>query len=280
MHIHKCINIHICAQPAAIVFADVYVGVKTHLCNVHTCVQNICSKVHATLTVKKRTYIHTHTHMHTHSYAHEHTCACITPSTRCSTDTETHNLCTNMHTHTHTRVCNTYIYIYIYTCTCIYIYMSAHIHTYTYIHTRIQNVHMSARKARLKRRRGSDCVGSPIWRQEAPPFSLSAAIGRGIPFVASSPIARPRGTTDKRRTITTNSSSSHHHDSVPSRPHPLICTGAEPIHPVHSPPKLPAWPWPPETRSFSFHFGGFFFKQSLAPSLWPTEPRLHVRITF
>jgi len=50
-----------------------------------------------------------------------------------------------IHTHMH-------IYTYI---------MSALIHTYTYIHTRIQNVHMHARKARLKRRRGSDCAGSP-----------------------------------------------------------------------------------------------------------------------
>jgi len=77
--------------------------------------------------------------------------------------------------------------------------------------------------------------------------------------VASSPIARQRGTTDKRRTTTTNSSSSHHHDSAPSRPDPLICTGAEPIHPVHGPPKLPAWPWPPEMRSFSCHFGRVFY---------------------
>jgi len=38
----------------------------------------------------------------------------------------------------------------------------------------------------------------------------------------------------KRRTTTTNSSSSHHHDSAPSRPHSLICTGAEPIPPVHA----------------------------------------------
>ena len=51
-----------------------------------------------------------------------------------------------IHTHMH-------IYTYI---------MSAHIHTYTYIHTRVQNVHMNALKARLKRRRGSDCVGSPL----------------------------------------------------------------------------------------------------------------------
>jgi len=86
MLIHKCINIHMCAQPAASLFADVYVGVTTHLCNVHTCpctsVQNTCSKVHATLTAKKCTYIYTYTHMHTHTYAHENTCACITLSTR------------------------------------------------------------------------------------------------------------------------------------------------------------------------------------------------------
>ena len=47
-----------------------------------------------------------------------------------------------------------------------------------------------------------------------------------------------------------------HHDSAPSRPHPLICTGAGPIHPVHCPRQLPAWPWPPKTRSFFCHFGG------------------------
>ena len=52
--------------------------------------------------------------------------------------------------------------------------------------------------------------------------------------MASTPIACPRETTDKRRTTTTNNSSSHHHDSAPSRPHSLICTGAEPIHPVHA----------------------------------------------
>ena len=64
--------------------------------------------------------------------------------------------------------------------------------------------------------------------------------GGGSPTVASSPIARPRGTTDKRRTTTTNSSSSHHHNSAPPRLQALICTGAEPIHPVYGPPKLQA----------------------------------------
>ena len=63
----------------------------------------------------------------------------------------------------------------------IYTYiMSAHIHTYTYIHTRIQNVQMNARKARLQRWRGSDCAGSPTWHQEALPFSLSASRQRAV----------------------------------------------------------------------------------------------------
>ena len=85
--------------------------------------------------------------------------------------------------------------------------------------------------------------------------------------MASSPIARPRGMIYKRRTTTTNSSSSYHHNSAQSRPHPLICTGAEPIHPVHCPRNLPAWPWPPETRSFFCHFGGFFV---IDPDATPT----------
>jgi len=143
MHIHRCIHIHICAQLAASVFADVYVGVKTHLCSVHTCpcisVQNTCSKVHATLTAKKCTCIYTHNNMHTHTYVHEHTCASITPPTRWSTDTETHNLCTNMHTHTHTHVYKR-IHIHIHTHMHIYIYIlvrtHTHIHIYTHTHTK------------------------------------------------------------------------------------------------------------------------------------------------
>ena len=77
IYTHK-IHIHICAQPAASVIADVYVGVKAHLCNVHTCpctsAQNTC-KVHATLTQKKaHKYIPTHIcrriHMHMNTHAH------------------------------------------------------------------------------------------------------------------------------------------------------------------------------------------------------------------
>jgi len=271
MHKHKCINIHICAQPAASVFADVFVGVKTHLCSVHVCsctsVHNTCSKVHATLTAKKCTCIYTHTHMHTHTlYTNTHAhplhrrhAEALIPRLKIYAQ-----ICIHIHIHTCT---NAYIFIYIHTCTYIYLYTCPHtyIHTHIYTHAYKRYIHMSARKARLKRRRGIDCAGSPTWRQEALPFSQSAAIRRGIPFVASSPIACPRGTTDKRRTTTTNNSSSHHHDSAPSRPYPLICTGAEPIHPVHGPRKLPAWPWPPETRSFFYHFG-----RSLHHLLWPS----------
>jgi len=71
MHIHIYIIIHICTQPAASVFADVYVGVKTHLCILHTCpctsAQNTCSKVHATLTAKK---MHIYIHLQTYAYAY------------------------------------------------------------------------------------------------------------------------------------------------------------------------------------------------------------------
>jgi len=139
MHIHTYLHVHICAQPAASVFADVYVGVKTHLCNLHsrpcTRAHNTC-KVHAKLTAKKCKCIYTYTHMHTHTYAHEHTCACVTPSTRWSTDTETHDLCTNMHTHTYTHVykhidVHIHIHMHIYA----YIHVCAHTHIHTYIHT-------------------------------------------------------------------------------------------------------------------------------------------------
>ena len=88
-------------------------------------------------------------HKYAYTYTHTHVFKCIDAQ---------------IHTHMH-------IYTYI---------MSAHIHTYTYIHTRIQNLHMNACKARLKRRRGSDCSGSPTWHQEALPFSLSASRQRAV----------------------------------------------------------------------------------------------------
>jgi len=155
---------------------------------------------------------------------------------------------------------NAYIYIYIHACTHIYIYMSAHIHTYTYIHTRIQNEHMNARKARLNNSAAETAREAQLDAKKLCPSPCPLQSGGGYPSwsAAQSP-ARLRGTTDKRRTTTTNSSSSHHHDSALSRPHPLICIGAEQIHPIYCPCKLPAWPWPPETRSFLPFWRGFFY---------------------
>ena len=82
--------------------------------------------------------------------------------------------------------------------------------------------------------------------------------------MSSTLIVCPRGTTNKRRTTTNNNSSSHYHNSAPSRPQPLIFTGAEPIHPVHCPRKLPTWSWSLKTRSFSCHFGGLSSKWSMS----------------
>ena len=139
--------------------------------------------------------------MHTYAYAYISTRIHMriydtVQITRCRTATETHNLCTNMHTHTNTHVC-----------TCIRIHLHIHMHIYTYIlvsthahmhiHTHIRTTFTYARmQASLKQCHGSDCEGSLTYRQKAPPFSLSAAIRRGITLRGHSPIARVRGRTD------------------------------------------------------------------------------------
>ena len=175
--------------------------------------------------------------------------------------TETHNLCTNMHTHTCTHVYTCirilmHIHMHIHT----YIHVHTH-HTYTYIHTHIQHVHMHARKhawndgtaATAREARLDTKKLSP-----SPPRENRNPEG-GHPPQRAAQLTHSRRMTGMRRTTTPDSSSSHHHDSALSRPHSLICTGAEPIHQVHGPPKLPAWLWPPETRSFSCHFGASFY---------------------
>ena len=61
--------------------ADMYIVVKTHLCNIHThpCTSaHNTSKVYVTLTAKTCTYIYTYAHMYTHAYAHKNTRACMT----------------------------------------------------------------------------------------------------------------------------------------------------------------------------------------------------------
>ena len=66
-----------------------------------------------------------------------------------------------------------------------------------------------------------------------------------------------RATVSEQEQPTPASSPSRNHDSAAPRQHPLICTGAELIHPVDGRPSR----WPqrrsPETRSQLCHFRGF-----------------------
>ena len=78
IHIHTYVLIHICTQPAASAFADVYVGVKTHLCNIHTCpctsAQTLVKSMQHSLQNNAYIYIPTHIciriHMYTKTHAH------------------------------------------------------------------------------------------------------------------------------------------------------------------------------------------------------------------
>jgi len=97
------------------------------------------------------------------------------------------------------------------------------LHIYTHTRTTCTCARM---QARLKRWHGSECAGSPTSRKEAPSFSLSASIWRGITLRDHQHNYPSRETTDKHRTTTTNSSSSHHHDSAPPRLQSLICNDA------------------------------------------------------
>ena len=139
-------------------------------------------------------------------------------------------------------------------------------------HTRIQNVHIYERTQSTSETTAPQRLrGKPNLTPRSSALLPVRCNPEGDILCGQQPNCPSRGTTDKRRTTTTNSSSSHHHDSAPSRPHPLICTGAETIHPVHGPPKLRAWPCPPETRSFFCHFGGYsisagFLQKSLVLS--------------
>jgi len=86
MHIHIYMYIHTCAQPAANALQMCTLMSKEHLYNAYSCTcvgaQNTRSKVHATPTAKKCTYIYTYTHMHTHTYAQEYICThASTPGT-------------------------------------------------------------------------------------------------------------------------------------------------------------------------------------------------------
>ena len=72
MHIHTYIDIHACAQPAASVFADVYVGVKIHLCNIHNCPCTAYTHIYI-----HTTYIYIYAHMYVQIYTHLYICRTI-----------------------------------------------------------------------------------------------------------------------------------------------------------------------------------------------------------
>ena len=154
-------------------------------------------------------------------------------------------------------------YVYTYTCNNnnkhIHIHIHTHMHIYTYIHVRTRihihmytHTHTQCTHERTQSTSKTTAWQRLRWKPNLTPRSTALLPIRWNPegdtLGGQQPNCPSRGTTDKRRTTTINSSSSHHHDSAPSRPHPLIYTGAEPIHPVHGPPKLRAWPWPPETK--------------------------------
>jgi len=267
MHIHMYVRIHICAQPAANVSQMCKLMSKEHLYNAYNCTcsgaQNTC-KVHATLTAKKGANIHTYTHMHTHAYPQEYTCASMTLSKhaeeRLLRFTIYAQICIHIDKHMYIHA---YVYIYIYTCICIHVYMSRHIHTCTYMHTHIQHVHMHAHKHVWNDGAAATVREARLDAKKLCPSPCPLQSGGELPSVASSPIARPRGTTDQRwtTTVTTNNSSSHHHESARSRLQLLICTSAEPIHPVHGPPKLRAIEAAPRNEVTFLPFSrGFLWK--------------------
>ena len=120
---------------------DVYVGVKTHLCNVHTLpctsAQNTCSKVHVTLTAGRA---HTRPCIYACTCMQMHMGAYARPRhrlTRRGAATRTPHLayvctCMRMHTRAHVRVHGrTRICMYTHICT------SAHMYAYTSTHTRM-----------------------------------------------------------------------------------------------------------------------------------------------
>ena len=125
---------------------DVYVGVKTHLCNVHTLpctsAQNTCSKVHVTLTTgcahtRPCIYACTCMHMHMGAYARPrhrqtHSGAAI--------KTLHPRIRAHMHARVHTRIrahAHMHVHAYMHACA----YVCIHVHTHAHV-----DVRMHARK--------------------------------------------------------------------------------------------------------------------------------------
>jgi len=120
-----------------------------------------------------------------------------------------------MHTHTHTHVCK-HIDVQIHTHMHIYTYiMSAQIHTYTYIHTRIQNVHMNARKVRLKRWR---CIEAQVHSNKLCPSPCPLQSGGGYPSWPA-----PQSPVHEKRRISAE-------QPQPTTVHHTITTACRPDH--------------------------------------------------
>ena len=173
--------------------------------------------------------------MYTHACAHENTCACMTQSARWSTATKTNNLCTNMHTHTHTHVNKR---------------IDVQIHTHMHIYTYIMSAHIWCERCLLI----TESPKTPghyrylIWVLDSRyththiythPYKMYIWTHAKHVWIDGAAATARAAQLDTKKLCPS--------PSTPSRPHPLICTGAEPIHPVHCPRQLP---------SFSCHFGG------------------------
>jgi len=144
---------------------DVYVGVKTHLCNVHalpcTSAQNTCSKGHVTLTAgcahtRPCIYACTCMYMHMGAYARPRHC-----QTRPGAATRTLHprIRVHLHTRAHVRVHGrTHICMYTHTCT------PAHMYAYTSTHTRMWMyacMHASTPGTTAPQRQGEELIQTP-----------------------------------------------------------------------------------------------------------------------
>ena len=112
---------------------DVYIGVKTHLGNVHTLprtsAQNTCSKVH--VTSLQAVHIRAH-HIRVHMHTHEHGCV-RAPKTPPDTPRRRHQDLPSAHTCAHA-------------CACIHVRMYAYTgaRAYTCTRTHARRMHMYA----------------------------------------------------------------------------------------------------------------------------------------
>ena len=168
MHIHAYAHIYtytyMCTTCSECV-ADVYVGVKTHLCNIHTrpctTAHNTC-KVHVTHTAKKM-----HIYIYLHTYVYACTVVCTRKHMRMHDTVYTlkhwyqdpQSMHKYAYTYTYTRVwthrcTNTYTHAYIYI---YHVRTHTHIHIYTHTHTkctyeRTQSTHMCTTCSKCVRR--------------------------------------------------------------------------------------------------------------------------------